>query len=192
MIWIFFLILVMTNWKEILYDSSAKCIEKGTLFMKDNPQLFPELKALMLEQNGSISQRASRVINHLIRENPILYKKELELIYSKIEKIQDESVLFNMMKIYTEVDLPKSESKRGKLFNFCLNMLETNVNRIVLKHYSAEILVRFCDLYPEFANELYVILKRELIIAQASLKGKLIKLIAILEQKYNAREMELY
>lgn len=147
------------SWSEILTDSSKALVEQGARLCENNPEFYRSLLDLALAQQGVKSQRASRIVCKSIIRRPDLFGSYLDEILNSIENIEDESIKFNFLNIFTLCDLPEDEDKLGLLTKICFDAVEANVQRIAIKVYAIEILKRISKHYPEMKSELIYLME---------------------------------
>ncbi|MCX6156317.1 MAG: hypothetical protein NT007_19365 [Candidatus Kapabacteria bacterium] len=145
---------VKIDWKSILYDSSTECIEHAVKLVSLNNKLIDDLLELSFKQETKTDHRASRVLCFSLIRNQEKYLNEIELVLDKLESIKHESIKFNFLKIFTEIDLTLIKSRLWLLTRICFNSLTTKVTRVAIQNYAMEILYRIFRLYPELKYEL--------------------------------------
>ena len=175
------------DWIKILVDSSKNLIEFSIELVKKQPELFDSLLYLIINHSDDkfykSSQRAARVVyylieRNLIERNLIENNKYLDKILDFLEILQDDSIRFSLLKIFTVCSLPKDEDKLSLLTKICYDALESQTKRIAVKIYSIEILYRISEIYPELKHELRSILEIYMIDAQPAFINRAEKLIS--------------
>ena len=149
------------QWAELLYDSSAKCIDDAVDYILANPGMIDSLFVFAVEGGANpVSRRAARTISKLIELEPKEFSDKLPIILELIETIVDESKCFQFLRPFTIIELPHDDEFIGKLFNVALSWIERRVERIAIKLYAAEILFRITEIEPELKRELLMIYKQ--------------------------------
>ena len=172
------------QWEELLYDSSAKCIDNAVDYILANPGIIDSLFVFAVEGgNNSVSRRAARTISKLIELKPNEYHDKLYILLDIIENIEDESKCFQFLRPFTIINLPGDEEFIGKLFGVALSWVERRVERIAIKLYAAEILYRISEIEPELKRELLLIYKQYTKDEKISFRNKCKYYIAKIEGK---------
>jgi hypothetical protein len=146
------------NWEYVLIDSSKKLVDFGVKLIADNSNLFPSLLKLALSEKKQVSQRASRVIYYSIEQNLYKYDEYLDEILHSLMYIKDESLIFNLLRVFTISKLPEDDDLEF-LTVYCFNTLNNNREKIAAKAYSMDILLRITKINPEIRDELKNYLK---------------------------------
>ena len=136
------------SWENVLIDSSKKLVDFGVKLISENSNLFPSLLKLALSQKKQLSQRASRVLYYSIELNISKYDEFLDEILNSLKYVQDESLIFNLLHVFTISKLPENDNLKF-LMNYCFKALNNNDNKIASKAYAMDILYRISKIEPE-------------------------------------------
>jgi hypothetical protein len=177
------------SWRDFLFDSSKQLILISMKMCEEKPKLFDGLLELVFAQDSKQSQRASRVIYYLIEKRPDLFGKYIDEIFSYLEKINDESIKFSLLKIFTVCKLFEDEDKIGILTNICFDAIEAKVERIAIKVYAIDILYRISQIYPDLKYELFYLLEKYMIDAQPAFISRAGKLRQKLSRELGIKEL---
>lgn len=170
------------NWEDFLTDSSRVKVDAGVEVCARNPLLFEKLIPLMVQEINPVSIRASRVICNSIENYPDLFEKYTDHILRILQAIHNESIKFNLLKIFTVCDLPNQDEKLGKLSQICFDSLEMRVERVAVKVYAIDILYRISLIIPELQPELLLTIEKYSIGASAGFLSRANKITKKLNQ----------
>jgi hypothetical protein len=151
-----------SNIENLLYDASKQAIVNCSIIIEANSELFEEMLEKSLSQTPKISCRATRVICELLIKDGSLAVPYFKRILNVLPEVKDESLVFNLLRIFVLSPLPKDEDDLGWLAKICFDWLDTNVQRIAIKAYSLDILERIAGIYPEITPELTAIIKSQM------------------------------
>lgn len=165
------------NFDELLYDSSKDCIDKAADLIGDNEKLIAGLLELTLKEKPKISARAARVINVSFERKPILAALFRRQIIESFENVRNESIRFNLLRIFTFTPLPDDEEDLGMLMNICFDTLDTVTERVAQKAYSLDILANIAMIIPEIKQELALIIRREMPYSSAGYRSRGLKVL---------------
>jgi len=148
------------NWRERLTDSSKALVDFNVSAVRERPEMFDSLFDYTFEEDGKFSPRAARVVYYLIKENPEKYTKYYPVILDKLPNINNLSIKFGMLHVFSFCPLPEDEEKIGFLTNFCFDLIESKQVRIALKIYALDVLYRISGVYPENKRELIFLIDK--------------------------------
>lgn len=149
-------------WREVLCDSSKKRVLYGVSICRQQPELFPSLFGLAMEQSGKYSQRASRIICELLKKPDSIFLEYVGIVLNELETIFDESIKFCFLNIFRECKLPDDDEKLGHLTKICFDAVESKVERIAIKIYAIDILYRISEVVPEMKPEIFYLINKYL------------------------------
>jgi hypothetical protein len=141
------------RWEDVLIDSSKKLVDFGVRLVDKYPNLFPLLLNLALSQKKQISQRASRVVYNSIELDLNKYDEYLDEILQGLKFVKDESLIFNLLRVFTISKLPKNDDLEF-LTDYCFKVLNKNLEKVAIKAYAMVILFRISNINPEIRIEL--------------------------------------
>jgi hypothetical protein len=151
-----------SNIEKLLYDASKQAIVNCSIIIEGNSELFEEMLEISLSQTPKISCRATRVICELLIKDDSVAIPYFKKILQVLPDVKDESLVFNLLRIFVLSPLPKDEDDLGWLAKICFDWLDTNVQRIAIKAYALDILERVACIYPEIIPELSAIIKSQM------------------------------
>lgn len=140
------------KWEDVLIDSSKKLVDFGVHLVTNNKLLFPSLLKLALSERKQLSHRASRVVYYAIELNLSDYDEYLEEILNSLKYVKDESLIFNLLRVFTISKLPEDDDLKF-LTEYCFNTLKSSHDKIASKAYSMDILFRISKIQPEIREE---------------------------------------
>jgi len=146
------------NPEDLLFDSSKMMVLHNAALINNNPELFEPMLMIGLGNDRPKATRALRALFVLLENNPILADPFLGDILDTTEKCSDESIMFNLLHLLTAVNLPEDDEYIGRLTNICLDWIERKVERVAIKVYALDLLFRISLIYPEFKQELKLII----------------------------------
>lgn len=141
---------------QFLPDSSRRTIDLAVVQVQQNHLLIDEMLDLAFNEKNPIAQRASRVIFSFIEKENQFIDSLSEIIIKKLGVLENESVIGNLLSIYSECLLPKNEELVGLLADVCFKYLNQQTEREGIKICSMEILYKISNLYPEIKKELII------------------------------------
>jgi hypothetical protein len=151
-----------SNIENLLYDASKQAIVNCSTIVEGNNELLKEMLEISLSQIPKISCRATRVICELLIKDDSLAVPYFNRILQVLPEVKDESLVFNLLRIFVLSPLPEDEDDLGWLAKICFDWLDTNVQRIAIKAYALDILERLAGIYPEITPELTAIIKLQM------------------------------
>ena len=160
------------NFDTLLPDSSKRAVEAAASTIGTNQQLFNKLLAHALSDCGKTSERAVRVVNLCLERSPKLIAKHTTKILDRLLCTENESLRFNLLKIFITIGLPLNRKQLGRLVNLCFDTLDRQCKRIAQKVYAIEILYKVSLVEPGIKSELAAIIKREVPFASMAFRTR--------------------
>ena len=179
-------------WREVLFDSSKRQVLFGMSLCESQPELFPSLFGMAMEQCGKYSQRAARIVCYLLKKPDSLFQDYIEIILNELETIFDESIKFCFLNIFTECKLPDDDEKLGLLTKICIDSVESKVDRIAIKVYAIDILYRISEIVPEIKSEIYYLINKYMDGAPSAFISRGMKILNKLKNQLGVLEEEYY
>jgi len=140
--------------EDILYDSSRICVEMAGEVISEKPDLFAEAFALVRENKGTVSSRASRAIFFGFCKDPSIIDPYIAEIIDVTLIIENTSIRQNLLRLLTEIELTQDTHKIGTLIDNCFKWIDSIESTPAIKVYSLEIVYRLSQKIPELQNEL--------------------------------------
>lgn len=150
------------NLEDLLFDSSKETVVRASHIIQNDGKLFREMLDIALANKPKISARASRSICETIQRDDQLAIPYFRKILNEIQRIDSESVIFNLLHIFALSPLPDDEDDLGWLTKTCFDWMERNVQRIAIKVYALVILERIARIYPEISGELIAMIESQI------------------------------
>ncbi|MFC2152813.1 hypothetical protein ACFLSE_09845, partial [Bacteroidota bacterium] len=146
-------------------DSSRIQADMTAEAIYDNPDSFENLIELMLEDNGKIAMRVSRVVEICENYFPEYFNPFAEKTLFKLPNCKTPGVKRNILKIFTRRDLPNNEELRGKTIELCFNWMNSCEEPIAVRVLAMMVLERTAlkdqRLIPELMFTIEDILEKE-------------------------------
>lgn len=167
--------------KEQFPDSSRAVADIAVKLVFENPDLFSEIASLCFEGEMPWAARAARVLSICCVERPEFFIPLRKKILNALKKTKNESILRNLLKIYSEIPVKLTDDEKSVLLSHCFDMLISDNMPVAIKVYSMDILFRLTGDFPEIGFELYSILENSISFGSAGYKskaGKIMKALA--------------
>ncbi len=144
--------------------------------MGSDAQKFKILIQLFLGNDYRITQRAAWPIGIIGEVQPQLIAPHFSAL---LKKLKDENahpaVQRNITRIFQFVSLPKKQ--HGELMAICFGFIEKVETPIAVQAASLSILYRLAKTYPAIANEIKLIIEKNLLNASAGVKHRSLKVL---------------
>jgi len=146
--------------EDLLVDSSKLMVIHNAKYISDHPEMFEPMLRIALSSDRRKATRALRALFLIVESNPGIAAPYLGDILESAEACKDESIMFNLLHMFTIVELPEDDEYIGRLTNLCLDWIERKVDRVAIKVYAIETLYQISLIYPEFKQELVLIIRK--------------------------------
>ncbi len=150
------------NFESLLYDSSKICVTKAAEEIGPDKKKFGMLVEFALQEKPKFGQRAIRVINRLLEKFPYLAAQYYGKFISALEQTNNDSIKFNLLKIFTITPLPENDRLLGRLMNICFNLMDIPSDKAAIKVYCIDILYQISNVEPGLKNELIILIENHL------------------------------
>jgi len=164
--------------EDILYDSSRICVEMAGEVISAKPDLFAEAFALVRENKGTVSSRASRAIFFSFSNNPGIIDPFIADIVDATLTIENTSIRQNLLRLLSELELTEDTHQIGTLIDNCFRWIDSIESTPAIKVYSLEIVYKLSRKIPELQNELINTIENQMELSSAGFKsrgGRLLK-----------------
>lgn len=139
----------------------AEHSKANTLMIKnwigDQQDRFDELMHLFLHEEYRIVQRAAWIMSHSAEAHPHLIQPHLESLLSAMESPKHDAVLRNGLKVLAEVEL--EEELLGKAATLAFDFLADPKSPVAIKVHSMQLLANICQVEPDLAGELRILIE---------------------------------
>jgi hypothetical protein len=167
--------------KELLKEHSKPQALKIAAWAQENEAHFKQFIAVFLSSNYRINQRAAWPLGFVAKNRIELVLPYVgELIDNlKKEDIHD-AVKRNTIRFLQDVDVP--EEYMGDLANICFGYLADPNEAVAIKVFSMSVLLNITKKYPDFKNELKLLIEEQLPHGSAGFRSRGNKVLKALEK----------
>lgn len=158
--------------KDHLSDSSRTLADLTVQMAYENPALINDLTELALSEISPYAQRAARVIAILSLQHPELFIPIRGRVIKKLKTLHNESVVRNLLQIYSEIPISYTKTEQSVLVNMCFDYLGSQTAPVSIKVYSMEILFRISKKIPDIGIELYSLIESQMTFSSAGFKSR--------------------
>ncbi|HAY71423.1 MAG TPA: hypothetical protein DCX89_05990 [Saprospirales bacterium] len=99
-----------------------------------------------------VAQRAAFTVSLIGQKHPELFNKHIHSMYLKLNEPVHDAVIRCILQIFQELEFP--EDLEGMIFDNCMSFLISPKYPAAFRVYAMNILVNFCEKYPELKTEL--------------------------------------
>jgi hypothetical protein len=110
------------------------------------PELFNELWAIVMQNEGPLSRRAAWVADYCAEINPGFLENRLEELSIKVNNFSSDGLKRYALRMLSRSVLPVENL--GYLVDACFKWLENRTESVAVKMYSMVILGRYASNYP--------------------------------------------
>ncbi len=160
----------------ILAEHSAAQAQKIVEYISADANKCKDLMQLFLGNEYRVTQRAAWPLGIIGEVQPQLIAPYFSVL---LKKLKDENahpaVQRNITRIFQFVSLPKKH--HGELMAICFDFIEKVETPIAVQAASLSILCRLAKTYPAIANEIKLIIEKNLPNASAGVKHRSLKVL---------------
>lgn len=168
------------NLKEILTEirsgKEAKLIAQAAI---QQPKYLHQLWQLSIS-NWDKAWRAAWVIDHMYQQDNDSVKNIVEYLPQAILSIKNQSVLRHFVKLISLFPLKQYVS--GEFINRCLEIFESTTTPVALRVHAMQVLFNFAMIYPDFKNELILLIEHHTKEGSKGLQSRAKKLLTELNK----------
>lgn len=150
---------------KMLADSSRIQADMVAETILDNPESFKNLVDLMLDDDGQMAMRVSRVVEICESYKPNLLEPLSVKILNRLPQCKTPGVKRNILKIYTRRDIPENEELKANIMELCFNWMKSPAQPVAVKVLSMMVLERIALkeqwLIPELIYSIEDLLEKE-------------------------------
>lgn len=151
-----------------------------TNWIGDSADRFDQLMELFIHEEYRIVQRAAWVMSHCIEKHPQLILPHLESLLSAMEAAKHDAVLRNGLKILAEIDL--TEDLMGRAATLAFDLLAHPKSPVAIKVHSMQLLANICQVEPDLAGELRILIEDQWEEGTAGFKSRGKKILLALDK----------
>ena len=155
---------------EILREHSKAQTMKIVDYIGSNQNRFDDLVKLFLEGEYRVTQRAAWALRFCAEADSALILPHLRALIENLKHPLHDSNKRNTIKVLTFVDIP--EGLLGELADICFGFLASPKEAIAIRVFSMEVLYKICQLKPDLANELKILIEDHYPHGSAGFKSK--------------------
>jgi hypothetical protein len=150
----------MINIKAALEaEHSITNVKRLTNYIGKEQVLFDELMSIFYNADIRIIQRAAWVLGHVGIKNPQLLAPHISNMLDCLEKKEViDAVKRNILRTLQEIKMP--EAHEGQCTDICFKILLRPEEPAAIKAFAMKTLANICLKYPELADELCLIIKK--------------------------------
>ncbi len=150
---------------KMLGDSSRLQADMVAETILDNQESFQNLVDLMLDDDGQMAMRVSRVVEICESYKPRLFEPFSRKILNRLPQCKTPGVKRNILKIYTRRDMPKDEELKGNIIELCFDWMRSPLQPVAVRVLSMMVLERIALkeqwLIPELLYSVEDLLEKE-------------------------------
>lgn len=162
----------------------AKHSKENTLLITnwigDKTERFYQLMELFLHEEYRIVQRAAWVLSHCAERHPTLILPHLEDLLSAMETPKHDAVLRNGLKILADINL--TPDLMGRAATLAFDLLAHPKSPVAIKVHSMQLLANICQVEPDLAGELRILIEDQWEESTAGFKSRGKKILLQLEK----------
>ena len=168
--------------EEILFEHSRKQTDRIVKWVGSNEKKFAELMNLFLKGEYRVTQRAAWSVCLCIEKKPLLAKPWLrKMILKTQEKNIHDAVKRNVLKIFSEIEIPKT--LYGIVANSCFGFLMNAGEPIAVRVHAMTVLTKIAQVETALKNELRIIVEDLIYHESAGIKARGKKLLKELNKR---------
>lgn len=131
-----------------------------------DPDRMDELMKIFFSENTRTTQHAAYPLMFISDHNPQLFTPYLESMVDNMTDEKPDAVIRNSLRLFQHIDIP--ESIEGKMFDKCINYLESPRYPVGIRVFAMTILTNLCIKYPELEAEVLPLIEDILEISESA------------------------
>jgi hypothetical protein len=141
---------------DLIPDSSRRTADIATGVIVRDQKLFDQMLTLALEEKGTLSMRAARVVSLASEDRPPLISKHIGLIVRSLKDIRHKGVKRGLLKTLLQGPFDYDEEAAGRLVHVCFLLFNDSSEEVAIRAYALDLLHLATDVYPELKAELII------------------------------------
>ncbi|MBI9066427.1 MAG: hypothetical protein JEZ09_03975 [Salinivirgaceae bacterium] len=146
--------------QQLLAELSRRNIDLVTQYACQNPEAINYLVDLVIYNEETVSMRAAWALEKLSEKKNEVIKNRLPDILEILSKITVSGTRRTIAKVLMQYTIP--EEFEGKLFDFCIEMIEAVKEPVAVKANCMTIVFNLLPKYPELKNEIFAIIEDQI------------------------------
>ena len=143
----------------ILAEHSRKQAELIAAEVGPDAERFAVFWALMEHGQPPLPQRASYAMMVLVTQHPFLFDPFWNRAITMLERDYHIAVHRHLLRVMTDLTLPKDAESLGRLANYCFGVLQNATQPVGLQVNAMQVLFNICQLEPELSGELRMVIE---------------------------------
>ena len=152
-----------------------------TGWIGDRPDRFDELMQLFIHKEYRVVQRAAWIMSHCVEKHPQLIEPHLDSLLTAMESPKHDAVLRNGLKVLAEIEL--SPDLMGKAATLAFDLLAHPKSPVAIKVHSMQLLANICQVEPDLAGELRILIEDQWEEGTAGFKSRGKKILRQLDKE---------
>lgn len=166
----------MNSLREILLsEMSRRNIDFVIEIVLNNPHLFDELFAMVIQNKEPISRRAIWALDHCIEKDPKLMLPKIQALIEAFPNFKHDGLKRHSLRILRNYEIPLE--KFIVMVDLCFGLLRSHKESIAVKVHAMDILYSLSEKEPGLKPELAAAIEYQLHEASSGLKNHSEKLL---------------
>ena len=166
--------------EEILKEHSKKQTVRLAKWTGKDKKRLTGLMNLFLHDEYRVVQRSAWIVKHVADEYPDWIKPWLKKMLKYCTQPVHDAVKRNVIRILTEIDLPKN--LYGLAATICFDFLSSTTEPVAIKVFSMTVLANIAQHEPELKHELKLLIQEQMEWENAGFKSRGRKILAQIEK----------
>ncbi|HYV93171.1 MAG TPA: hypothetical protein VE978_15455 [Chitinophagales bacterium] len=166
--------------EEILKEHSKQQTIRLANWVGKEKKRFTELMNLFLHDEYRVVQRSAWIVKHVADEHPDWIKPWLKKMLEYCKQPVHDAVKRNVIRILTEIDLPKN--LYGLAATICFDFLSSATEPVAVKVFSMTVLSNIAQHEPELKQELRLLIEDQMQWEKPGFTSRGRKILAQLEK----------
>ena len=168
--------------ENLLIDSSRAIADLTITKINGKQESFDELVQIMLKNQYPVSMRAARLVQLVGIKEYQLVQPHLDTFLLLLRTTHIDGVKRSILKVISEAPLTVNEEHWGELTDLCFDFVAVRNQAIAIRAFSADILIKAIQIYPELKPELIAVFETIWPDGSKGLKNKIKKLLVKLNK----------
>lgn len=166
---------------QLLLENSKSNANYISQLIKDDEEQFMMLWEFIKNENPPLSSRSAWVLENVCSKYPYMVCKILDEMIELLQETDNVAIKRHVLKVLTYTEIP--EIYLGRIFDFCIRILESHAEAIAAKAYSMQILFNISEIEPGLKAELTSIFENQLIENSSGIKARALILLKKLNKQ---------
>lgn len=148
-------------------------------YVQQSEEELNKLIELILKGEKKVGERASWVLTKLADTHPELISPYLNKLLSHLKNSANETINRNIIRCLENIDPEKTDQDLA--FEICYQYFENKSNPIAVRVFAMSFLSKIALKYPEFREELILLIEDEMPYASPAFKSRGMKVLKLLK-----------